>query len=154
MRLTLAQLRKFHMPYKFEENLDIKEDLVSFEDILDSGLVHVTGIINEVAHDEFEVELDIKVDLILEGAITLARVPYTVSAQAKELFIVTKTDDSSYFMIEGQTLDTKEAVLTNIICNKPMKVVAEGATFKSDIEEESDKKEYVNPAFASLKDLL
>jgi len=153
MRLTLAQLRKFKMPYKFEENLDLKDDLISFEDILDSGLTHVAGVINEVAHDEFEVELNIKVDLILEGAITLARVPFTVKAKAKELFIVTKTDDSSYFMIEGQTLDTKEAVLTNIICNKPMRVVAKGAKFESDIEE-ADDEEYLNPAFASLKDLL
>ena len=154
MRLTLAQLRKFRMPYKFEEDLDLNEELISFEDILESGLAHVTGVINEVAHDEFEVELDIKVDLILEGAITLARVPYVVKAYARELFVVTKTDDSAYFMIKGQTLDTTEAVVTNIICNKPMRVVAPGATFKSDIEEEPEKKEYVNPAFSSLKDLL
>ena len=55
------------------------------------------------------------------------------------------------FLIEGVTLNTKEAILTNILCEKPMSFTKEN--FVSDVEEETED-DNINPAFASLKDLL
>ena len=37
MRFTLAQLRKLSLPYRYEEELDLSEELAGFEDILSSS---------------------------------------------------------------------------------------------------------------------
>ena len=150
MRFTLAQLRKLSLPYRYEEELDLSEELAGFEDILSSSLCHVKGEIHERGFDTYEIEFQIELDLTMACSVTLESVPYHIESTAKELF---STDPSlEAFPIDGQTLDTKEAVLTNVLIAKPMKVVAPGVEFKDEWEE--DEEETVNPAFASLKDLL
>ena len=59
--------------------------------------------------------------------------------------------DATY--IEGQTLDTKEAIISIILENKPASQSNESFEDQNDdFDEEEDKG--INPAFASLKDLL
>lgn len=154
MRLTLAQLRKFAMPYRCSEELDLKEDLVDFEDIIDTSLVHVEYEIRERGIDTYLVEFKYELTLTMQCSITLNEVDYVIKEEASEIFT---TDDEmeDVFLIEGQTLDTKEAVLTNVLINKPMTVSTEGAEFISDEEPTEDiEEEKINPAFAGLKDLL
>ena len=154
MRLTLAQLRKLAMPYRCSEELDLKEDLVDFEDIIDTSLVHVEYEIRERGIDTYLVEFKYELTLTMQCSITLNEVDYVIKEEASEIFT---TDDEmeDVFLIEGQTLDTKEAVLTNVLINKPMTVSTEGAEFISDEEPTEDiEEEKINPAFAGLKDLL
>ena len=75
-------------------------------------------------------------------------------ANAEEIFTTDETiEDANY--IEQETLDTKEAVLMNILIAKPMKMVAEGVSFESDEPQDESKDETgIHPAFAKLKDLL
>ena len=154
MKLTLAQLRKLQMPYRYSEELDLKEELVDFEDIIDTSLVHVDYEIRERGIDTYLVEFKYEVTLTMQCSITLNEVEYVISEEGSEIF--STTDElEDVFLIEGQTLDTKEAILTNVLINKPMTVSTEGAEFISDEEPEEDiEEEQINPAFAGLKNLL
>ena len=154
MKLTLAQLRKLQMPYRYSEELDLKEELVDFEDIIDTSLVHVEYEIRERGIDTYLVEFKYEVTLTMQCSITLNEVEYVISEEGSEIFSTTD-EVEDVFLIEGQTLDTKEAILTNVLINKPMTVSTEGAEFISDEEPEEDiEEEQINPAFAGLKNLL
>ena len=154
MRLTLAQLRKLQMPYRCSEELDLKDDLVDFEDIIDTSLVHVEYEIRERGIDTYLVEFKYQLTLTMQCSITLNEVEYVIDEEASEIF-TTDGEMEDVFLIEGQTLDTKEAILTNVLINKPMTVSTEGAEFISDEEPTEDiEEEKINPAFAGLKDLL
>ena len=154
MKLTLAQLRKLQMPYRYSEELDLKEELVDFEDIIDTSLVHVDYEIRERGIDTYLVEFRYEVTLTMQCSITLNEVEYVISEEGSEIFSTTD-EVEDVFLIEGQTLDTKEAILTNVLINKPMTVSTEGAEFISDEEPEEDiEEEQINPAFAGLKNLL
>ena len=149
MQFTLAQLRKFSMPYSFDESMDLSDELTGFEDIISSRPCEVHTVIKERGLDTYLCSFVIRIELIMEDSVSLKEIPYRIETSAEEIF----TTDSSIedaFLIDGQTLDTKESVLTNILIHKPMSVTEE--EFLSDIEEEPEEK--INPAFASLKDLL
>ncbi len=142
------------MPYKFLDELDLSKDLDGFEDILSSSTCKVEGTLKERGIDTYLYEFSISIDLELEDAISLKAIPYKINAKASELFTTDETLDD-VIVIEGQTLDTYDAVLTAVICNKPMAYTEED--FEDDVDDEDDNKvetEKINPAFASLKDLL
>lgn len=153
MRLTLAQLRKLSMPYHISEELDLSKELSGFEDIRSVDVARVDYVICERGLDTYYVTFSFEVKLVMQCAVSLQDVPYTILASAEEVFT---TDDQieDAFIIDDQTLDTKEAVLTNVLIHKPMTIIAEGVSFEDDIEEEDSKDDGVNPAFAKLKDLL
>lgn len=153
MRFTLAQLRKLRMPHHFEEELDLSEDLNGFEDIISVQNCKVLGEIRERGIDTYMIKFEINTDLIMRCAVTLTEVPYHIETIAEEVFSNDETIEEA-FSIEGQTVDTKEAVLTNILIAKPMTIVAEGVEFESDEVVDEEPEEKINPAFASLKDLL
>ena len=154
MRFTLAQLRKLRMPYHFTEELDLSDELNDFEDIISVENCIVNGEIRERGIDTYMIKFEIISDLIMRCAVTLEEVPYRIETIAEEVFSNDETLEDA-FPIEGQTVDTKEAVLTNILIAKPMTIVAEGVEFESDEDyEEEVEEEKINPAFASLKDLL
>ena len=140
------------MPYKFTDTLDLSKDLDGFEDILKVGLCEVEGTLKERGIDTYLYEFSISIDLELEDAVSLKAIPYKINAKASELF-TTDENLEDCTLIEGQTLDTYDAVLTAVICNKPMAYTEE--EFEDDVDEvEEVKDEKINPAFASLKDLL
>lgn len=153
MKFTLAQLRKFVMPYHCSEELDLSDDLNNFEDIISVLPAKVEYDIKERGIDTFLVCFHVEMDLTMECSITLKEIPYHITADAEEIF---STDDGfeDAFLIENQTLDTKEAVLTNVLIQKPMKVTCDGVTFEDDLEDDSEPEDKINPAFAKLKDLL
>jgi uncharacterized metal-binding protein YceD (DUF177 family) len=154
MKFTLAQIRKLQMPHKFSEELDLSEDLDGFEDIVSSKPCHVEALLKERGIDTFLLKLSISIELTLVDSISLKEVSYTVETDAEEIYTTDDLIDDA-FIIDGQTLDTKEAVLTNILIAKPMSFTLE-EDFYDDVEEEEieEEEEYINPAFASLKDLL
>jgi uncharacterized metal-binding protein YceD (DUF177 family) len=90
----------------------------------------------------------------MEDSVSLKEISYIIEADAEEIYT---TDDliEDGFVIEGQTVDTKEAVLTNVLIAKPMSyTLEEDYSFDNEEEIEEEEEEYINPAFASLKDLL
>lgn len=140
------------MPYKFVDELDLSKDLDGFEDIIKASVCRVEGTLKERGIDTYLYEFSISIDLELEDAISLKAIPYKINAKASELF-TTDSNLEDVILIEGQTLDTYDAVLTAVICNKPMAYTEE--EFEDDVDEvEEVKEEKINPAFAGLKDLL
>ena len=97
----------------------------------------------------------IEISLIVQCSITLEEIPYQIKTTKTVFYSFDKDAVSSddYIIIEGQTLNTREEVLSEILIEKPMKFVKEGVEFDSDREDNSAE-EYINPAFAGLKDLL
>lgn len=151
MKLTLAQLRKLKSDTAFDEELDLSNELNGFEDIISSSKCNVHTVIKERGEETYLCRFHIMIDLIIEDCVTLDEIPYKIDVEAEELF---STDiNLDCFEIVGMTLDTKEAILTNILINKPMSYSK--TTFQNNNDEEVEElDESINPAFASLKDLL
>ena len=150
MRFTLAQLKKYIMPYSYEETLDLSSDLEDLEDIVKSSPCVIKSTIYDRGDDTYKVSFNIKITLTLEDSITLKHFDFPIDVDAEEIFSTDEANEDA-FLISGITLDTKEAILTNILINKPMTTSSE--EFESEIEED-EPEEKINPAFASLKDLL
>lgn len=154
MRLALAQLRKLKFPSVMEEDMDLKDDFLGYEDIIDCSLAHVLYKITMLENDKYLVNMDINIDLVLESAISLKLIKKSIHAVSDEIYMPDAPLESDINPFDGQTLDTKEMVITNILCEKPMRSIIEGEEFESDEEPEENSDEKINPAFASLADLL
>lgn len=155
MRLALAQLRKLTLPYEANEDLDLSLELNGYEDIVSSNPAHIRYVFSEVSQDKYLVHMEISIDIVVESAISLKHLNKSISCASDEIYVQNPGIDEDVNAFEGQTLDTKEAVLTNILCEKPMRSVADDEYFESDyVEAEELQEEKVNPAFASLADLL
>ncbi len=153
MRFTLSQLLKLPMPYEYTEELDLTDDLVGLEGILKVLSCNVNGKISRIDDENYTIDFHIEAELVLECAISLKEVPYMVSTDCTEVFSTKESDET--FTITKQTLDTKEAVITNLLLAKPMNVYAPGVSFEDENDEfEDEEEDKINPAFESLKELL
>ena len=151
MKFALAQLSKLKFPYDFEEKLDLSLELNGFEDIISSSKAKVKSIINQYNEDEYLFDFDIDVDLVVEDSISLKPINLNIKAKGRELFSNNPLREDAFETI-GNTLDTKEAIIMLILSEKPMSSTNEEFTDDTDDFEEEDTN--INPAFASLKDLL
>ena len=150
MKFTLAQLRKLSFPYEYDETLDLSSELNGLEDILSSGLCKIHTAINLAGEEDYVLNFQIEIDLNVQDAISLKEIPLHLDITSKEVYSKdTERDDCT--VIEGLTLDTREAIIAAILENKPM--VTSNEEFEDEIVDE-DEEEKINPAFASLKDLL
>ena len=150
MKFTLAQLRKLSFPYEYDETLDLSSELNGLEDILSSGLCKIHTAINLAGEEDYVLNFQIEIDLNIQDAISLKEIPLHLDITSKEVYSKdTERDDCT--VIEGLTLDTREAIIAAILENKPM--VSSNEEFEDEIVDE-DEEEKINPAFASLKDLL
>ncbi len=156
MRLALAQLRKLKFPYVCEETLDLEEDLNGYEDIVSTKPAHVKYKITMLDDSKYMIHMDILIDIVLESAISLVHIENTISCSSDEIYMQDPPFESDINPIDLQTLDTRDAVVTNILCEKPMRSIIDGEEFESgeDVLNKEEDKDKVNPAFASLKDLL
>ena len=152
MKFALAQLTKLSFPYEFEEELDLSLELDGFEDIISSSKAKVKSIINQYSQEEYLFDFDIDVDLVVEDSISLKPINLNIKTKGRELFS-NNPEREDAFEIIGNTLDTKEAIIMLILSEKPMSSTNEEFTDDNDsFDDEEDTT--INPAFASLKDLL
>ena len=149
MKWALAQLNKIQMPYTYDEELDLSE-LVGFENIkkIDNAFVKTT--IKEYGEDSYQLEFDIKCNMVLEDSVSLEDIDYNIDIKSSELYSVDPNADDAT-IIETNTLDTKEAIIQAILSEKPVSI--SNHEYVEDIEED-DEDDNINSAFASLKDLL
>lgn len=152
MRITLAQLLKTLMPYRTTEVLDLSNDLVGFEDILEISPAEIEYRFQRIDDQTYSVKIKTEIDLILEGPVSLKKYSQQILVDTEEIFSSYEYDAET-FVVEGQTLDTKEAVIMNLLLLKPMRV-EEDEEYNEAVEEEDLEEENMNPAFANLKDLL
>lgn len=152
MRFTLAQLNKLQLPYEFIDDVDLKDDLIGLEGILDIKSLNVKGKIKSEFNGIYKIGFDLQCVLVLECAISLKPVEYEIETSFDEEFSLNENDDC--FLINGQTLDTKEAIITNLLINKPVRVIADGESFDDEDDHFEEEETPSNNPFKSLKDLL
>ena len=152
MRFTLAQLNKLQLPYEFIDDVDLKDDLIGLEGILDIKSLNVKGKIKSEFNGIYKIGFNLQCILVLECAISLKPVEYEIETSFDEEFSLNENDDC--FLINGQTLDTKEAIITNLLINKPVRVIADGESFDDEDDHFEDEETVSNNPFESLKDLL
>ena len=151
MKFALAQLGNFKMPYSYDEELDLSEELNGFEDILSSDTCYVHTMIKDRGENTWLCEFKIKIRLTLQDSVSLDEIAYDIDVKSEEIFTKDESIEDAT-LIEGLTLDTREAIISAILENKPAS--QSSYEFDDESEEDEEEEEKINPAFASLKDLL
>ena len=116
MKLAISQIKK-RLPFEFEYDYDLMSNLVNKPDIIACNNCHITGVIYESQEDRFLVRLSVKIDLIGLCAISLEEVPFHL--EFKEDIYFSYEEDSEDYLIERETLNIDEAVLSEIVLNLP-----------------------------------
>lgn len=151
MKWTTHELIKLeNIDNEINETIDITE-LIDNTDIIKISPVEVTGDFEIYDSEEFAFYLDIKCTLILPCALTLEEVEYNVDLSVEEVFTTNKDDESNN--IDGITIDLLPIIWSNILLDKPMRVVSKDAYDNIDFENTEFEEEETTNVFASLKKL-
>jgi uncharacterized protein len=148
MKWTIYELIKQEkIDNKIDEILDLSE-YIEGTDIIRISPVHVSGDFEIYDSEEFVFYLDISCTLYLPDARTLEEIPFSIDLSVEEGF--STVEDEENHKIEGITIDLLPIIWSNIILEKPIRIVKdEDADFDlGNTEFETDD---VNPAFANLK---
>jgi len=151
MKWTIHELIKLE---NINNNIEAKIDLSEFAgdtDIIRMSDVEVTGDFEIYDSEEFVFYLDIKCTLVLPCAISLDEVEYLIDLNVEEVFTRHKSEDSN--LIEGITIDLLPIIWSNILLEKPMRVLSTNAYDKVDFENTEFEEEDLDNAFANLKKL-
>jgi uncharacterized protein len=150
MKWTIHELIKNQkMNNTFEETLDLS-NFIDNTDIVRISAVDVSGEYEIYDNEEFVFYLSIRCTLIMQCAITLKDVEYPMDLEVEEVFTTYKDEETT--KIEGITIDLLPIIWSNILLEKPMRVVSENAYDEVDYENETfEDEERVNTVFASLK---
>ncbi len=151
MKWTIHELiKQENVNNEINEIIDLSE-YIENTDILRISPVKVTGDFEIYDAEEFSFYLEIKCTLILPCALTLEEVEYSVNLSVEEVFTTYKDDETN--TIDGITIDLLPIIWSNILLDKPMRVLSENAHEKIDFENTEFDEEETPNAFASLKKL-
>jgi len=150
MKWTIHELiRIYNQDNTFEGDIDFSE-WIEKTDIIRISTCHVEGDFEIYNNEEFVFFMDIKCTLILPCAITLEEVEYKIDLSVEETLSTVKNED--FHIIEGITIDLLPIIWSNIVLEKPMRVLSKNAYdnyTEENIELEADD-EVIN-AFSNLK---
>jgi uncharacterized protein len=150
MKWTIHELiRIYNQDNTFESDIDFS-DWIEKTDIIRISNCHVEGDFEIYNNEEFVFYMDIKCTLILPCAITLEEVEYKIDISVEETLGTLKNED--FHIIEGITIDLLPIIWSNIVLEKPMRVLSENAYdnyTEESIELEADDEG--NNAFSNLK---
>lgn len=148
MKWTIQELiKRVHTDNTFSATIDLS-NYIEGTDIVAISPVEVEGDVEIYDQEEFVFYLDIECTLTLQCAITLKEVLYPLSISTEEVF-TTYQDDESH-QIEGITIDLLPIIWSNILLEKPMRVVSENAYDEVDFENTEFEEDNDN-VFANLK---
>ena len=147
MKFSTGMLKKnVYTNNTISGTIDFKEFIS--DEILDVEPCVVNGNYSILDNDtKYVFDIQIKTAIYMPCAISLEPVKVPMEFPLMLIFANTEFDDDVY-LIEGQTIDLKEAIWGNIMIEKPMRVVKDGMTFDEEIV--TIDKEENNP----FKDLL
>lgn len=150
MKWTMQELVKlYHNDNTIDETIDFGNDF-EHTDIIKMSLVHVTGDFEVYNNNEFIFYLNLKCTMTLPCALTLEEVDYPIDLDVEEVFSLEKSQDSN--LIDGITVDLLPIIWSNIILEKPMRVLAPHAEENFEFNNtEFEDEEDINEAFAYLK---
>lgn len=139
-----------HIDAKLDLRKYLREDFIDLVDIFDTS---VTGDFTYHEVDElFAFNLNIKTTLIMLCSITLEEIPVHLDFTSQLNFSVEFIDDDTH-VIEGITLDIEPYIFSEIIIEKPMKIISHGAyeKYHEEIEELTEEEIIESSPFARLK---
>ncbi len=150
MKWTIHELRKLqNINNEFEGTVDLT-NYIKNTDIIKISPVKIKGSFEIYDDSMYEFYFDITCTLTLACAITLVEVPYLLDISVEEIFSTDKEDEYNY--IEGITIDLLPFIWSNIILEKPMRIISENAYQNQESEiPEIEEAESINKAFAKLK---
>lgn len=167
MKWAIAQLIK-HGSEVFEINelVDFSDILKKNDEIRNLSKVKVTGT-GQLQGKKIVFTLHIEGEMTLPCALTLDDVNYPYSIDTVEIFVLDSEDyneDDDEYLVTGTTVELAPVVWQNIVLQKPLRVVKEGAyeELKNqgiELESEDDlhesaKAPKVDPRLAVLSKLL
>lgn len=148
MKWTIHELTKNQsQDNTFEAVLDFS-DRINGSDILKISEVEISGDYEIYDNNEYVFFINIVCTLTMGCAITLDNVDVQLDFEVEEIFTANKDDE--FNMIEGITIDLLPIIWSNIILEKPMRVVSANA--QHDFESDNIEIEAVNDVFSKLKD--
>ncbi len=155
LKWTIHELiKKATNDNEINESLDLRkylrEDFVDVVDILETS---VTGDFTYHEVDElFVFNLKIQTTLIMLCSITLKEIPVNLEFDSQLNFSVEFIDDDTH-VIEGITIDLEPYIFSEILVEKPMKIVSRDAydKYHEELEELSEEELIENSPFARLK---
>ncbi len=155
LKWTIHELIKRAKNNNFiEEQIDLRPFLSSgFEDLADIVDTEVNGHYHYYEDEElFVFKLNVKTKLIMLCSITLKEVPIDLDFQTQLNFSTNYVDDDTH-IIDGITIDLRPYVFSEILIEKPMRVIAPGAEKLLDEEntEMTEDEKLENNPFAKLK---
>lgn len=135
MKWSLQQLQKLYKPsnvfeveYDFSDYLDELKNTGSETDILSILEAKAIISITKLSMDTFKFDYHIEASLLIACALTLEPVPLKLDFNVSETYSTNlDEEDEEIFPIEGNTIDTKIIVWSNILLNIPIRVVRDDA---------------------------
>jgi uncharacterized protein len=152
MKWTIHELkRRAYGDPTFDYVADFTSFLAYASDIVAIAPVHIHGSYRMQNQDsEIWFDATVETTLTMICAITLEEVEVPLQFQIDLHFAKTQIDDSVY-LIDGITIDFDSVIWSEILIEKPMKVVKPGAMLEQAQAVPDDDSETKNP-FSVLKD--
>lgn len=152
MKWTIHELkRRAYGDPTFDYVADFTSFLASADDVVAIAPVRVHGTYRMINQDsEIWFDATVETTLTMACAITLEDVEVPIRFQTDLHFAKTQIDDSVY-LIDGITIDFDPVVWSEILIEKPMRVVKPGAVLEQGEAIPEDDSETKNP-FSGLKD--
>lgn len=152
MKWTIHELkRRANADPTFDFVEDFTPYLQEAGDILAVAPVRVYGTYRMQNQDsEIWFEATVETTLTMACAITLEEVEVPLSFQTDLHFAKTQIDDS-VFLIEGITIDFSPVIWSEILIEKPMRIVKPGASLEPNEERPEDDADTTHP-FSALND--
>lgn len=154
MKWTIPELRKLSRTlHQFQGVIDCKRYISEDEqDILDISPVEIKGEFHLIESENIYVfDCDVSCMLSMPCAITLKEIEVPLHFQTTIEFAEKFVDDNTH-LIDGITIDLDPVIYSEILIEKPMRVVAKDA-YQDYHEEEIhlDEEDVSNNPFAALK---
>jgi uncharacterized protein len=155
LKWTIHELiKKANYDNLIDEKIDLRNYLrEEDEDLVDLLETSVNGDYFYFPSDNlFEFNLHIKTTLIMLCSISLEEVPIDLEFDSQIKFSVNYIDDDTH-VIDGITIDLKPYIFSEILVEKPMKVIKKGVyeTFKEEVTKLTEDEKQINNPFAKLK---
>ncbi len=148
MKWTIHELRKLQNIDKEFDGVVNLSSYIENTDIIRISPVDIIGNFEIYDDSLYEFYFDIRCTLTLSCAITMVEVPYEIDISVEEIFSQDINDD--FNNIEGITIDLLPIIWSNIILEKPIRVISENAYEKSDFENIEFEEETKENVFANL----
>lgn len=152
MKWTIQELRKLSRNlHHIEGVIHVKSFITPEDDILDIKDVQLKGEFHLIERDNIYVfDLDVQTTLTMSCAVSLKEVEVPLHFQTSLEFAESFVDDNTH-IIEGITIDLDPVIYSEILIEKPMRVVHPDAYLDYHEEIETLDEDETNNPFAALK---